>query len=36
MNERKMIILWEGVFTLGKGITYILVMAALVKYLVSN
>lgn len=35
MTNREMVEMWEGVFAIGKGITYLLAMAALIKYLVS-
>lgn len=35
MTEKQMIEMWEALFALGKGITYILFMAAMVKYLWS-
>lgn len=35
MNNLESVIFWDGVFTIGKGITYILFAAACIKYLVS-
>ena len=35
MTFRDTIAMWEGIFAVGKGITYLLLMAALIKYIVS-
>jgi hypothetical protein len=35
MTFRDAIVMWEGIFAIGKGITYILLMAALIKYIFS-
>ena len=35
MTRSDMIAMWEGIFAVGKGITYLLLMAALIKYIVS-
>lgn len=35
MIEFEMEMWWAGIFAIGKGITYLLVMAALIKYLLS-
>ncbi len=35
MTEYEMQQWWVGVFTIGKGLTYLLAMAAMIKYLLS-
>jgi hypothetical protein len=35
MSRSDMIAMWEAIFAVGKGITYLLLMAALIKYIVS-
>ena len=35
MTRLDMIAMWEAIFAVGKGITYLLLMAALIKYIVS-
>ncbi|CAB5222015.1 hypothetical protein UFOVP242_229 [uncultured Caudovirales phage] len=35
MNRLEKEYMWEGIFAIGKGITYILFMAALIKYIIS-
>jgi hypothetical protein len=35
MSEHEMEMWWVGVFTIGKGLTYLLFMAAMIKYLLS-
>ena len=35
MTFRDTIVMWEAIFAVGKGITYLLLMAALIKYIVS-
>jgi hypothetical protein len=35
MSRIDLIYFWEGIFAIGKGITYILVMIALIKYIIS-
>jgi hypothetical protein len=35
MTEREMEMCWVGLFTIGKGLTYLLAMAAMIKYLLS-
>ena len=35
MIEFEMEMWWVGLFTIGKGITYLLFMAAMIKYLLS-
>lgn len=35
MTNREMVEMWEVVFAIGKGITYLLAMASMIKYLVS-
>jgi hypothetical protein len=35
MSEHEMEMWWVGLFTIGKGITYLLFMAAMIKYLLS-
>ena len=35
MNEYEMEMWWVGLFTIGKGIAYLLFMAAMIKYLWS-
>lgn len=33
MTQREMIQAWEAIFAIGKGLTYLLAMACMVKYL---
>jgi hypothetical protein len=33
MTEREMQAMWVGIFEIGKGITYILAMMCMIKYL---
>lgn len=33
MTEREMVTVWQGIFEIGKGITYILAMMCMIKYL---
>jgi hypothetical protein len=35
MSEHEMEMWWVGLFTIGKGIMYLLFMAAMIKYLLS-
>jgi hypothetical protein len=35
MTEYQMEMWWVGLFTIGKGLTYLLAMAAMIKYLLS-
>ena len=35
MTRREIYELWDTVFIIGKGITYILLMAALIKYIIN-
>jgi hypothetical protein len=35
MTEYQMEMWWVGLFTIGKGLTYLLFMAAMIKYLLS-
>jgi hypothetical protein len=35
MSEHEMEMWWVGLFTIGKGLTYLLFMAAMIKYLLS-
>ena len=35
MTEYEMQQWWVGIFTIGKGLTYLLTMAAMIKYLLS-
>ena len=35
MTEHQMEMWWVGLFTIGKGLTYLLAMAAMIKYLLS-
>jgi hypothetical protein len=35
MTEHQMEMWWVGLFTIGKGLTYLLAMAAMIKYLWS-
>jgi len=33
MTKLEMEFMWEGIFAIGKGVTYLLAMACMVKYL---
>lgn len=35
MNELQMITTWHAIFALGKGFTYLLAMACMIKYLIA-
>ena len=35
MTRLDIIAMWEAIFVIGKGITYLLLMAALIKYIAS-
>jgi hypothetical protein len=35
MTQREMIQVWEAIFAIGKGVTYLLAMACMVKYLLA-
>jgi hypothetical protein len=35
MSEHEMEMWWVGLLTIGKGLTYLLAMAAMIKYLLS-
>ena len=35
MTEREMIEMWEAIFAIGKGLTYLLAMGCMVKYLLT-
>jgi hypothetical protein len=34
-REQRMIETWQGVFAIGKGITYLLAMACMIRYLMG-
>lgn len=35
MTEREMSVIWLAIFEIGKGITYILAMMCMIKYLLT-
>ena len=35
MTQMEKIIAWEAIFVLGKGLTYVLAMACMIKYLIA-
>jgi hypothetical protein len=35
MSEHEHIIIWQSIFAIGKGLTYLLAMASMIKYLWS-
>jgi hypothetical protein len=35
MTEREMVEMWEAIFVISKGLTYLLAMGCMVKYLLT-